>query len=43
MLDEISHAQLFDRRRMNGLKLDVKKEPDDFVVSRAQLSIESLH
>ena len=43
MLEELSHGQLDDRCRMNDLNIDVKNEPDDFVVSRAQLSIESLH
>ena len=43
MLEELSYGQLDDRCRMNDLNIDVKKEPDDLVVSRAQLSIESLH
>ena len=43
MLDEIRKDQLIDSRWIDNLDIDVKKDPDRFVVSRAQLLIESLH
>ena len=42
MLDEIRKDQLIDSRWFDNLDIDVKKDPDRFVVSRAQLLIESL-
>ena len=43
MLDEIRKDQPIDSRWIDNLDIDVKKDPDRFVGSRAQLLIESLH
>jgi len=43
MLDEISKDQLIDSRWIDNLDTDVRNDPDRFVMSRAQLLIESLH
>jgi len=43
MLDEMSKNQLIDSRWIDDLDIDVKKDPDRYVGSRAQLLIDSLH
>jgi bilin biosynthesis protein len=43
MLDEISKDQLIDSRWIDNLHTDLRNDPDRFVMSRAQLLIESLH